>query len=248
MEDLENMQIAARVGMENSMCEFPAQYGSGETTALHAQILNHAIENDCKLVILDSLHDLFTGNENNRQQARQFVGCLREIATETDGSVLLCAHPSVAGRNSGTGESGSTAWNNAVRSRLYLTRSDDNQNGRILSTKKTNYAGIGKDIELEWRAGAFVPVGGHDSMQRFTDMKIERRIFETVAARWETAEPAGAVPQNGDRYLPRILAQTDGFNVRHVERNMRTLINGGYLVVEVKSARVGKGLRVHHTP
>ena len=70
----------------------------------------------------------------------------------------------LSGRATGTGEAGSTAWNAAVRSRLYLTEpeADDGQdpepNRRILATKKANYAG--KDlIDLEWRDGVFVSVG-----------------------------------------------------------------------------------------
>jgi hypothetical protein len=62
------------------------------------------------------------GNENDRAQARQFIGMLRGLAIRHECAVLLLSHPSVAGIASGGGSSGSTAWNNSVRSRLYLSR------------------------------------------------------------------------------------------------------------------------------
>jgi hypothetical protein len=74
------------------------------------------------VVILDTLADLFPDNENDRAQARQFVGMLSAIAIKYKCAVILLAHPSPAGLNNGTGTSGSTGWNNSVRSRLYLTR------------------------------------------------------------------------------------------------------------------------------
>jgi RecA-family ATPase len=66
------------------------------------------------LVIVDTISDAFGGNENSRSEVRQFVGMLRALAMDADCAILLLAHPSVAGLNSGTGLSGSTAWNNSV--------------------------------------------------------------------------------------------------------------------------------------
>ena len=95
--------------------DWKSAWEAGETTWLHAQVMNHALEFGAQVVVLDSLHDVFSGDEIRRSQARQFIQGLREIAREIDGAVILTAHPSLSGRNSGTGESGSTAWNNSVR-------------------------------------------------------------------------------------------------------------------------------------
>src|SRR5690606_40940583 len=64
--------------------------------------------------------DLFGGDEINRNQVRRFIGMLRALAIAFDTAVVLLSHPSVQGMQTGTGTSGSTAWNNSVRSRLYL--------------------------------------------------------------------------------------------------------------------------------
>ncbi|WP_369675560.1 AAA family ATPase, partial [Enterococcus faecium] len=74
------------------------------------------------LVGLDTLADLHSGQENDRTTARQFIGLLRGLAIRHGCAVVLLAHPSLTGMASGSGLSGSTAWNASVRSRLYLER------------------------------------------------------------------------------------------------------------------------------
>src|SRR5690606_23739561 len=68
-----------------------------------------------RVVILDTLADLFPGNENDRAQARQFVGLLRRLAIRHRCAVVMLSHPSLTGLSNGTGSSGSTGWNNSVR-------------------------------------------------------------------------------------------------------------------------------------
>jgi RecA-family ATPase len=73
------------------------------------------------VVIVDTIADVFAGSEIDRMQVNAFVkSCLGRLAQEIGGSVIALGHPSMAGKQSGEGESGSTAWSNAVRSRLYL--------------------------------------------------------------------------------------------------------------------------------
>jgi RecA-family ATPase len=107
---------------------------------------------------------MFPGDEKIRAHVRQFVNLLKRIARNHACAVLLLAHPSLTGMNTGTGLSGSTDWNNAVRSRLYLKtpKTDDditpNKNLRTLEGMKSNYAERGGRIDLEWKAGVFVRV------------------------------------------------------------------------------------------
>ncbi|WP_197057521.1 AAA family ATPase [Aureimonas altamirensis] len=116
-----------------------------------------------RLVVLDTVADLFGGDEIKRGQVRQFIGMLRKLAIECDCAVVLLAHPSVQGMQSGTGSSGSTAWNNSVRSRLYLTKDKDNDEIRILTTMKANYGKAGGEVRLRWQDGAFVLDDGKPS-------------------------------------------------------------------------------------
>ena len=159
--DLEDMALLSRVGLDNAMMQWENQYTAGDVTGFAGQVTNTATEFGAQLVVLDSLHDVFEGNENARPQARQFIASLRTIATETRGAVLLTAHPSLTGRSTGTGESGSTAWRNTVRSMVYLTKpeaADDEASAdeRVLKTMKANYGPMSGEIEIVWQDGLFV--------------------------------------------------------------------------------------------
>jgi RecA-family ATPase len=110
---------------------------------------------------IDTSADAFGGDEINRLQVRQFVGLLRGIAIRNHLSVVLLAHPSLSGMASGSGTSGSTAWNNfPVRSRMYLEADDKDPDARILKFMKSNYGPKGKPVRLRWQNGLFVPDDG----------------------------------------------------------------------------------------
>jgi RecA-family ATPase len=68
----------------------------------------------------------------------------------------------LTGLNSGTGTSGSTAWSNSVRSRLYLQAVKDDPHSRILEVKKANYGRTGEQIHLRWNDGVYVVDNGAD--------------------------------------------------------------------------------------
>jgi DNA-directed RNA polymerase subunit RPC12/RpoP len=114
------------------------------------------------LIVLDTSADFFGGNEISRSEVRQFVSMLRGLALKVGCAIVLVSHPSVAGMNTGTGLSRSTAWNNSVRSRLYLTRPIAGEDEpvdpdlRTLQTMKSNYGCAGGEIRLRWLDGRFV--------------------------------------------------------------------------------------------
>jgi hypothetical protein len=119
---------------------------------------------DLKLIVLDNVADVYGANEIIRHLVRAFVSRWRRIAIRRDCAVLLLFHPSQAGLRDGSGTSGSTAWHNSAKSRLYLERIKDengrepDQDRRLLKSKKANYARLGEDIELVYDDGQFVAV------------------------------------------------------------------------------------------
>lgn len=160
--DLEPMRLQSRVGMDNVLMQFAAD-GSGILTPAFDDLCTEVMTHKARLAVIDTAADTFGGNENTRPQVRQFIGhCLGRLARMMRGAVLLLAHPSRAGLNSGEGDGGNTAWNASVRSRLYLSRPaadgdeqpDDNR--RILTRKKANYAGRGDAVDLLWHDGYFM--------------------------------------------------------------------------------------------
>lgn len=234
--DLASLALLSRVGQENALCYFAGDTGRCEPTNLLGDILNQALGFEARLVVLDSLHDLFTGNENNRVQARAFVGLLRQIALEIDGAVVLTAHPSLAGRNSGTGESGSTAWGAAVRSRLYLRKPDGaERDERVLASMKANYSASGDEVRLKWREGVFVPEEAEGGMVAVLNRKrAEAAFLACLDASNREGRDVSASPQ-ASNYAPKVFArrkERDGRKVADFEAAMEELFSAGRIKVE----------------
>jgi RecA-family ATPase len=197
-------------------------------------VLEQAQSFGARLVVLDSLHDLFAGNENSRPQARHFINTLRRIAIAINGGVLLTAHPSLSGRNTGTGEAGSTAWHNAVRSRLYLTAAaqqdgeDIDPNRRVLTNKKANYGPSGEAIECEWRNGVFVPSGqgfSKSSGQNQAD-EIFLECLDLLTERGTLLSEATNSPFYAPKAMKRLEA-TKKISMRDLAKAMERLFSAG---------------------
>src|SRR4029077_15735317 len=133
--------------------------GIVKPTALFETLRRTVRELRPRWVGLDTAADIFVCNERDRSEVRQCVSLLRGVCLDFDTSVILLAHPSLSGISSGSGLSGSTAWNNSVRSRLYLKsekKKDGDQDevdegdgsGRILEFMKSNYSALAKPVKL----------------------------------------------------------------------------------------------------
>lgn len=169
--DLDGLSLVSRKGKDSVM--FDAQFNDmvGRPTAFYERVRKTCLSIGVELLVLDSLYNFFGGNENARPQANQFINMLADIAQAINGAVVIVAHPSRAGMSTGTGDAGSTAWHNAVRSRLYLHRKkpeqweldkDPHKKGDlILQPMKSNYAAPEDAIEIVWERGCFVPVVTH---------------------------------------------------------------------------------------
>ncbi|MEM9902289.1 MAG: bifunctional DNA primase/polymerase, partial [Pseudomonadota bacterium] len=166
------------------------------------------------VVVLDTLADVYPANENDRAKVRQFVGILRGLALRRQCAVVLLGHPSLTGLNSGTGTSGSTAWNNSVRSRLYLSRIADDgfepdPDARVLSTKKANYGRVGAEIKLKWAAGAFVAEAQPEGLDKIAaSAKAERVFLKLLDAFTEQGRYVSASPSS--TYAPTHFSKQPG--------------------------------------
>lgn len=161
MSDLNGMRIESRPGRDCVLMQFRQWGGDGKKTMMFEQVWQAAKTHGARIVILDTVADVFSGNEVDRNQPRVFIRSLRQLALAIQGTVILTQHPSVDGMNSGSGRSGSTGWNNSVRSRLYLTRpkaakEDEPTDERWLRTMKSNYGRSGGKLSVTWKAGCFV--------------------------------------------------------------------------------------------
>jgi RecA-family ATPase len=150
--------VLPRMGCANGLGSFD-ELGKFRPGELLQDIRAYAVANGVRQVALDNLAHLFPGKEIDRAQVTAFCAALATLALEIDGSVLLVGHPAKA---EGSTFSGSTAWEAAVRQRLYLSREQDGDGKEIetsdirsLTIGKANYTGKGQEVELLWRAGAF---------------------------------------------------------------------------------------------
>jgi hypothetical protein len=144
------------------------------------------------LVILDTLADVYGGNEIDRVQVNGFLKtCLGGLIQQRkeaghDLTILLLGHPSKSSLADGSGFSGSTAWENGVRSRLYLSRPENaGPDERILTRAKANYAG-GDDGELPllWSGGIFVGASELKEAER-----VAVTVQNEVAFAWSMGTP-----------------------------------------------------------
>jgi RecA-family ATPase len=189
-----------RVGFDNLLVTFDRD-SKPAMTQLFERIMRAVIDNRIGLLILDTAADLFGGNEIVRGQVNFFIkavcGAYIRRAKELGFglTVVILAHPSQAGRNSGTGESGSTGWSNAVRSRLYLTKPEVGlPEQRVLTRKKSNYSAAGDDVKLElmWFKGAIVRQTDAEKVDDATAIKSAvNQILRKVNEAFKQGQPYG---------------------------------------------------------
>jgi RecA-family ATPase len=242
--DLAHMGFLSRVGQDNILMGFNGG-DHGKPTPLWDRLRDHCVESGIKLVVVDTASDTFGGNEIIRAHVRQFIsGALNKLAMDIDGTVLLCTHPSVHGMEKGSGYSGSTAWNNSVRSRLYLSRfkveeekaDPENLDKRRLSKKKSNYGSVGEEIELKWSRGVFERLGEVSPEQVAVTIEADSQRFLTCMDVLSDREQRMSNSINaGDTFAPKMMAemeQSGGLGVQRLKRAMNHLVDVGKIKTE----------------
>ena len=192
------------------------------------------------LLILDSTADVF-GEEINRHAVRSFIRLLRTIGC----TVVLLAHPSAEGMKSQRGYSGSTHWNNAVRSRLYLESAkaadgvEPDQDLRTLSVKKANRARAGATVTLRWTPAGFVrdERAGSSLNEMAAEQKAEEKFMELLKLHIEQGQRVS--PHRSPTFAPTLFAKhpdCGGVSKRAFESAMSKLLTTGRVKIE-KSGR-----------
>ncbi len=208
--DLSGMRWLPRLGQENTLMTF--EQGRAVLTPLFGELLAEAKSHRAGMIVTDTLADVFGGNEIDRGQARRFVQeGLGRIAREIGAATIAAGHPSLSGIKNETGQSGSTGWDGAFRSRLYVhyPKVDESEepdtNDRILTRKKSNWAKVDEFIEMRWRNGVFItdrPGGTVESIERRTCERVFLDMMAAVAGegRYVSDSP------HAKNYAPKIFA------------------------------------------
>jgi RecA-family ATPase len=211
--DFDNLHIASLVAGETVMAT-PNRFGIITTTDLFKRVCKAACDIQPKLIVLDNAADIYSGSENDRAQVRQFIGHLRaSLAIPSGAGVLLTSHPSLTGITSGSGLSGSTAWNASVRSRLYFKRAitekdeEPDPDLRVLAVMKSNYGPIGETITVRWSNGLFVPVASMSSFERAAAERNAEDVFLSLLAEFTQRGCNTCAKPTAPNYAPTLFAK-----------------------------------------
>ncbi len=185
-------------------------------TPLWGRLVERVEHFEAKLVIIDTSADVFGGSEIDRTQVRAFIGQLRGMGLDYDLGLVLLSHPSVAGMATGSGMSGSTGWNNSVRSRLYQEQvivrdsgveSEPDPDLRTLKTKKVNYGRRDNEIRFRWVRGVFVREETGEPRDRNSEHAYAEAAFMDLL-RLLDGQDRHVNPSNGSKdYAPAVFAK-----------------------------------------
>lgn len=156
MEDVleAGLDLIPRVTKDNILMALDRPTWRLKPEPLWNKLVTRCRRTGIQYVIIDTTAKTFGGNQSDPRQVGDYVSAMQQLAILINGVVLLTQHPSMYGRRSGTGESGSVQWENSVRARLYLHK--HKTQGLILEGRKANYGPIPKPLPLKWSRGVFV--------------------------------------------------------------------------------------------
>jgi len=202
--------------------------------------LDQAVAEERPVMIgIDNRSMIVTGNENDRVGANFTVRNLGMIADRYGCAVVLLSHPSMAGLAQGTGQSGSTGWQTASRSFLYMRRpkeegqAEDGEHGeddggRELINNKTNYSKMDRVVRMKWEFYRFVctdpPLDQPQSPLGTLD-KAERVFMKLL--RWHISHDINVGYNKGPNYAPTVFdrhADREGINSKWFKMAMDSLL------------------------
>jgi hypothetical protein len=189
-------------------------HGRLMSTAMLTELREQIGDYGAELVILDNIARLFGGNENDRHQVSAFVTMLNYAAQPTKAGIILLGHPAKA---EGSEFSGSTAWEGAVRTRLYLGSKlpDDNSDDeatddsiRFLCRRKANYS------TKDWRRikyvnGCMVPEVVDVRPTMTTGGDYAKDVVLGAVRRLATMKEFATASSASPNYLPKLAKRFD---------------------------------------
>ena len=238
--ELHGLEILSLAGWDAIMSAWNRMTNTMAPTPLFEQVEQRVRDTGVRLAIFDTLADLHSGQENDRAHARQVVGQFRGLAIRNSCAVVLIAHPSLTGMATGTGASGSTAWNNTVRSRLYLERVfvdgvEADPDLRKLTTKKANYGPVGAEVLFRWTDGAFKLKAADTGLDRAAaEARAERVFMDLLREREAQGRPVSHSPSS--TYAPTQFAsdpQAEGVSRAQFRAAMERLFATKKITIDV---------------
>jgi hypothetical protein len=218
-------------------------YGALQSTPMLSELIEQVRDYRAEFVILDNIARLFGGSENDRHAVTTFCALVHGACAPA--TVLLLGHPAKA---QGSEFSGSTAWEGAVRARLYLNDrppdiEDDDESPvddavRYLSRRKANYSAL--DMRrLRLSDGVlipdYVPTNRAPGVSGEFAKDIVRRAMRKLAER----QVYGSLSTASHEFLPKLAKQynlLERLTPAQFAKTMREMILGA----EITKAQIGK--------
>jgi RecA-family ATPase len=153
------------------------------------------------------------------------------------------SHPSLAGINSGSGISGSTAWHGAFRFRQYLKSAkaeageQPDNDLRELEFKKNQYGPKGESIILRYQHGLFLPEAGISNIDQMARKAKAEEAFMDLLRRFAAQNRNVSEKPTANNYAPTLFAKEDeAKRVRlrkpDLEQAMRDLFSANRIALE----------------
>jgi RecA-family ATPase len=236
------LEIVPLAGKDAVLAAPVGKEGLLSPTPLYAALRRVIDRLHVDFLVLDTLADLFGGDEIRKIHARSFIAMLRRIALEDRVTILLLSHPSQNGMARGDGTSGNVAWNNSVRSRLYFERkitfdgpraSEEDRDIRILSSKKSNRAPNGGQIQVRYDRGQFVRE--HKADPAPDAGRAAERVFLTLLELY-ASQGRDVSPSPSTTYAPAVFEKhprAEGHTKRAFQKAMDRLLDAGKIKIEI---------------
>jgi hypothetical protein len=193
--------LMPRAGKESLLCiESSGVANKGKFySAMEAALEKFKPKDTPGLWILDTVADVYAGNENIRSAVNGFLKTIiGGLALKYNVTPILIAHPPSQSGVAGAAKknyAGSTAWHNGVRNRLVLSWSDKitetGEKVRTLSHEKANYSGSAAPVLLEWVNGCLVPIG-----EEVVESVLDNLVCGAISDAAKRGQPLSRMPQS----------------------------------------------------
>jgi hypothetical protein len=211
-ESLESLVLHSYAGADITLAA--PVFGQLAPTPMMEELRAQVQDYRADVVIIDNVARVFGGNENERHAVTTFIAWLQGVCAPA--AVMLLSHPA---KGVGSEYSGSTAWEGAVRTRLFMSDArpgqvrdaDDGEiaddKARYISRRKANYSPLDcRRLDLE--GGLLVPEPvDFAGPETAPDEREVRAAVRHAMERLADMKLHVALGSRSDAYLPKLAEQ-----------------------------------------